>query len=167
MTATVTKEDADKKLGISIRRTSVSGTTLVGRISGDGPFAGTGLQEGMKIVSIKAGDKDCTDMELEEMLGELRSATGAVTIEAEQYTPVAQPKTGPQAASTGYKPLPPPEGSGHRYDATLHRRLLNSQIFLIFASASIVSYSRKPSSRSEWARRSSLSRSTAKVLTSR
>lgn len=119
--ATVNKEAVDSKLGISIRRTSVSGTTLVGRVAGDGPFAETGLKEGMKVVSIKAADTDCSAMELDEILNVLKTATGDVTIVAEPYA--AAPRALPSSASTraSFKALPPPEGSGHRYVVATHQ----------------------------------------------
>jgi PDZ domain len=117
VTATVDKDTAEKKLGISIRRTSVSGTTLVGRVSPEGPFSASGLEEGMKVVSIKAGGTDLTGMELEGMLDSLRNATGEVTIVAETMTgpgSVARSTSVTRASSVaGFKPLPPPEGAGH------------------------------------------------------
>jgi membrane-associated protease RseP (regulator of RpoE activity) len=80
VTATVDKK-ADAKLGLSIKRSSVTGTTRVGKITEGGLFATTPLKEGMKVVSIN--ETRVAGMELNDILEVLKNASGKVTIVAE------------------------------------------------------------------------------------
>jgi membrane-associated protease RseP (regulator of RpoE activity) len=80
VTATVDKK-ADAKLGLSIKRSSVTGTTRIGKITEGGLFASTPIKEGMKVVSIN--DTRVAGMELNDILEVLKSASGKVTIVAD------------------------------------------------------------------------------------
>jgi PDZ domain len=97
VTATVDKKP-DTKLGLSIKRSSVTGTTRIGKISDAGLFASTSLKEGMKVVSIN--ETRVAGMELNDILEVLKSAEGKVTIVAETEAEIAAAGT-PIAASSG------------------------------------------------------------------
>lgn len=94
VTATVDKKP-DTKLGLSIKRSSVTGTTRIGKINAEGLFASTSLKEGMKVVSIN--DTRVAGMELNDILEVLKSAEGKVTIVADE--PDATPADAASAAS--------------------------------------------------------------------
>jgi predicted metalloprotease with PDZ domain len=96
VTATVDKKP-DTKLGLSIKRSSVTGTTRIGKISDGGLFSSTDLKEGMKVVSIN--ETRVAGMELNDILEVLKSAEGKVTIVAETETEVAG--AGAPVASSG------------------------------------------------------------------
>jgi predicted metalloprotease with PDZ domain len=96
VTATVDKKP-DTKLGLSIKRSSVTGTTRIGKISDAGLFASTDLKEGMKVVSIN--ETRVAGMELNDILEVLKSAEGKVTIVAETEAEIAA--AGTPVASSG------------------------------------------------------------------
>ena len=98
VTATVDKKP-DTKLGLSIKRSSVTGTTRIGKISEGGLFSSTDLKEGMKVVSIN--ETRVAGMELNDILDVLKSAEGKVTIVAETEQEVASAGTPVAAASSG------------------------------------------------------------------
>jgi predicted metalloprotease with PDZ domain len=105
VSATVDKK-ADAKLGLSIKRSSVTGTTRIGKVTEGGLFASTGLKEGMKVVSIN--DTRVAGMELNDILDVLKGASGKVTIVADnddESTPAAAvPSSGASTGSASQRP---------------------------------------------------------------
>lgn len=103
VTATVDKNSPTAKLGLSIKRSSVTGTTRIGRVSDEGLFASTSLKEGMKVISIN--DTRVAGMELGDILDVLKNAEGTVTIVADEDS-VAEPAK-PKPAVAPPSPVAP------------------------------------------------------------